>query len=396
MGSERLYRRLSPVQLYDISGLETWLADMAEKGYFFYEFGWLFWQFTKGAPKTVRYRLEPAGKDDDYPDVEQRQLYMERGWHYIATIRKLYHVFMAEDAAAPELHTDPRIQSYTLNNLNRQMKAFMILFAVIFTLIAGTIVRTAARGSFVSDYILNANAFVFPFLVLWLLLGGLQIVYAARMIKLKKRLRAGIPFEHHKSYKHGMAARIMELTLCCVLVAVWIANLTVDSGLSLNSGRFDDIKPLSELSADIPVLRLSEIEQSADFGADYGSIVSLVGDTYWRGYTLLVPVQYSISQHGGIKDGGNVNMTTYYYRPAFDFLTKPLFDELVKMYCGMNGANKNYEVLDPEALEGAVYAQNLDGQQLVAYKGNQIFVAWYQGDEDLTEKLPLIAEILGG
>lgn len=40
------------------------------------------------------------------PEQEQKALYAELGWEYVATIRHDYFVFRTEDASAPELHTD--------------------------------------------------------------------------------------------------------------------------------------------------------------------------------------------------------------------------------------------------------------------------------------------------
>jgi hypothetical protein len=72
MKAGKIYRKLIPVSTYDIAGMESWLSDMAEKGLFLCDFGNLFAKFTKGAPKSVRYRLEPVGGDNTYLSAERR------------------------------------------------------------------------------------------------------------------------------------------------------------------------------------------------------------------------------------------------------------------------------------------------------------------------------------
>lgn len=51
-------RRLIPVNLLDIPAVETWLADLAEKGLFLVSSGNYFAKFETAEPTKVTYRLE--------------------------------------------------------------------------------------------------------------------------------------------------------------------------------------------------------------------------------------------------------------------------------------------------------------------------------------------------
>ncbi len=51
-------RRLIPVNLLDIPAVETWLADLAEKGLFLVSSGNYFAKFETAEPAKVTYRLE--------------------------------------------------------------------------------------------------------------------------------------------------------------------------------------------------------------------------------------------------------------------------------------------------------------------------------------------------
>jgi hypothetical protein len=185
--------------------METWLADMAEKGFFLYDLGATFARFTKSAPNKARYRLEPAEKDAEYPGFERRQLCEEMGWRYVATIWKICHIFMTEDAGAPELHTDPLVQSYTVEKLTRRLVAWAAVSIALLAVIAGIIVSSVVRGTFVRNLILNSNPLsllIFPFGVLGVCR---PVAYACAVTKQRKRLRSGLPLEHRRAT--GMAKR---------------------------------------------------------------------------------------------------------------------------------------------------------------------------------------------
>lgn len=59
--------------------------------------------FTKGKPKAVRYRMEPAGRKEDIPDLEQREVYRSLGWDYVCTVGGTFYVWRCDDPDAPEL-----------------------------------------------------------------------------------------------------------------------------------------------------------------------------------------------------------------------------------------------------------------------------------------------------
>ena len=60
----QLIHRLSPCPSYDIAGMENWLSDMAEKGFFLKHDGFFagIATFEYKGPQKVKYRLETAQK----------------------------------------------------------------------------------------------------------------------------------------------------------------------------------------------------------------------------------------------------------------------------------------------------------------------------------------------
>ena len=97
--------RINPVAPYDGPGMERWLETCAAQGLFPGRIGDGFCWLRKGEPTTRRYRLAPMGSRRD-PDLEVRKdLYREAGWDYAGTW-SVFHLFFAEDPAAPEPYSD--------------------------------------------------------------------------------------------------------------------------------------------------------------------------------------------------------------------------------------------------------------------------------------------------
>ena len=136
-------RKITPVSSADGEGLESWLEDMALQGLYLKKFRPLFCTFTPGPAKKTRYRLEPfrLRLDDDLPR-SMLELYQDFGWDYIDTVDNSMLIFSTQDLDAPELHTDPKLQSQRWKKLYRSARrgfvgnvAFLVLAVVLTALL---------------------------------------------------------------------------------------------------------------------------------------------------------------------------------------------------------------------------------------------------------------------
>ena len=59
----KLIRKLMPVNVYDIAKTQSYLSDMASKGYFLKKLS-TFAYFEKGNPEETTYRLEPLMRNE--------------------------------------------------------------------------------------------------------------------------------------------------------------------------------------------------------------------------------------------------------------------------------------------------------------------------------------------
>ena len=116
-------RKLTPVDPYDIQGLESWHQDLALQGLYLKKFRPLFCTFSQGPARPTRYRIEPHHRqlDDDLP-WSMLELYESYGWECVGEISGEMLIFATQDENAPELHTDPQLQGELWRKLTRRMR----------------------------------------------------------------------------------------------------------------------------------------------------------------------------------------------------------------------------------------------------------------------------------
>ena len=88
---ENLVRKIIPVEIYDMAGLERWLADMVAQGLHLVKLSSETARFRRGEPTPgTRFGLEIAGFYGI--DPERNAAYGEAGWTYVTTLSNLYYV----------------------------------------------------------------------------------------------------------------------------------------------------------------------------------------------------------------------------------------------------------------------------------------------------------------
>lgn len=111
--------KITPVNGYDMAGLESWLANMAARGWRYSDsFGPLA-LFTRTEPETVQVHLEPIQRRTTEADSELNALYEAAGWRYLGIFRRNLYVFSTPDLEA-RAHTDPDILDGVLRRFFRQ------------------------------------------------------------------------------------------------------------------------------------------------------------------------------------------------------------------------------------------------------------------------------------
>ena len=92
-------RKIIPVSLYDIPGVERWLEEQANQGLFPIRLGsWAV--FRPGGVPGTRFRLDAFGNkmgEGTEPTPEKLELYRAAGWEYICPIGRAYFLFYTTD-----------------------------------------------------------------------------------------------------------------------------------------------------------------------------------------------------------------------------------------------------------------------------------------------------------
>lgn len=99
-------KKTLPCSLYDIQGLQNWLDEMALQGLFFRRFSGFSYsaEFEEGAPRPVRYRLDPAGQSEEAGRAVNWDRF--RTIYFCVFVPLLFVLIFSIPAYAPE-HSGP-------------------------------------------------------------------------------------------------------------------------------------------------------------------------------------------------------------------------------------------------------------------------------------------------
>ena len=396
MKERHIVRRLVPVDFLDLDGIELWLEDMAAKGLHFQKFGTFFAQFRPGDPAKVRWHAEPTTERQrdavPAPVLDCGEL----GWTYAGKIGYLA-LFRTADPDAPEFHTDPVAQSYTLDRLTKRLTRFVwLLLAMMAALVAfqvwarldsafGPVLSLVRFGSLYTNLVILADVALILYFS-WEVWG---------LCRLRRRLRAGIPHQRPGCWRHTGLVRQGYTLLLSIAALVQIGS-TAAYFAGVTKWDLD----LSDLDRPAPVLSLAELEgdgyTTEPFGypgyegLDLDNYISYDGRPLARIYE---------GRQAGTVDGERRYLEMEWYDLTLPFLAGPLLKDLMdyELY-DLRYVPKRYAVeeLSVPGFDQLVVAENLDygGQQLFARLGSRVVYLDYTGSRDLTEHLEQVAALL--
>ena len=389
-------RRLVPVDFLDLDGLELWLEEMAAKGLHFQGFGALFAHFQRGAPAQVRYHAEPT--PDKRRDVIPGQAADcgELGWRYVGKIGWLA-IFRTSDPDAPDFHTDPVTQSYTLERMTRTMTRYTWLLLAFMIPLTAFLIWARLDSSFGLVLSLVRSGSLYSSFVF--LLDLVLTVHIVREVwglcRLRRRLRAGIPHQRPARWRHTGLVRQGYTLLLCVLA---LAQSGGACAYFLGPTRWS--AELSSLDRPAPVLSLAELEGEGyapePFG--YPGYEGPDRDNYvsyeWKALARI----YEVDQ-AGVVDGDRRRLDMEWYSLTLPFLAAPLLDDLMDYHLyDLPYRPERYaiEELTVSGFDRLVVVDNVSygGQQLFAQVGRRVVYLDYSGPLDLRDHLEDVAGLL--
>ncbi len=320
---ERLVRKILPVEVYDMAGLEHWLSHMAAKGLHLVNLNQETARFRRGKPAPyIRFGLEIAGSCT--LDQERNQAYEEAGWTYVTTLQSLYYVYRTEEASAPPLHTDPVTQSETLRPLIRRIRRNRI-FAVLWLLFCfrETLVKAVTQPWVLGQYMVLKTGLFLTLMVMlagWALLSLLpQTNSLKRLKKMKRRLADGVPL------KEGRRDRAPRVVLGWCAAALLLSAPFLAAAGSARSAQ--NLSGPEEWT--FPHVTLARaFHGEADITLDTPQMMTRYNT---RTASLLCPEQYDWVQRGEIRSpgySGGAVVSVDFYRTRTDWAAEWLFSSL--------------------------------------------------------------------
>lgn len=382
-----------PADPYELGALEHWLGDMAREGWLLEKLSGSHAVFRQGEPQNRRYRFYPYQKNQTAFDHPERELFAEMGWEFVTSLFGGFAVYSTADPAAPELSTDPVIESEAFRALEKRLRG------MVFTALCGGFTIWCARavmnGLMYSDPLRELPSFplmfagLFEFLLVMIVMIALDTVLAVRSHRkiraLRQRLLLGEEIDHNAAYgktRKWVVLRSIDhaVTLLWIVVtlwAVWIPSTTI--------AQFDRAAPA-------PLLSEMEGEGFA-YGAGYTGRSNQV-----RSRATLLSEEFCELLQVGEADAGLLWMDSTYIRPRIESFAEPLFDSLVRKTL----KDETDEMIFGEAAEQPIsdarfdeiayyYRQKIydDGTEgshlhiIIARRGDQVLLAEYSGEQPL-------------
>ncbi len=319
-------RRIAPCPAYDVEKIESWLTDMAKEGWILEKdsdiFGWL--AFTREAPRSVRYRLEPQEEGTgfgDVPDQDVRDLCEEYGWEYVDSYGKFF-IYRSTRPDAREMNTDLQVQAAAMKAGKRNSTITLVLDFILLSNISGQFLQMPVW----SLVHLGLGYHLFQLLALiWVSIDG--FLHWRHFRRLQKQLKANIPLNHSKPWRKGATFHIFS-KFAYVLVLILFFGMMFSSCMQ----RLElDTIPTQDYMGDPPFVTAADILPEGKFTCK----PFLQGyNAYTSDSTFFAPEIMEWNEYGEIRlpDGtvfdGPLRIT--YYETRYDWVAEGLMRDLYR------------------------------------------------------------------
>ncbi|MBD8035869.1 DUF2812 domain-containing protein [Solibacillus sp. A46] len=395
----KIVRKIRPSEYWRIGEHESYFSDMSLMGLHLHKIGTHFIHFKKGEPNRIEYRMEVTKKKSI--SYEQIDLYEENGWEHV-TSYQYFHVFSSpEESNAPEIHTDPAEQAYTLQQLSKILLVNLIAMSLIVPLsigllsatwfLDGTPVLRLVEGRMIQQSIMGIILLYYVY----------YSIGAARAIRsLKRDLKEGKAINHHAPWQNSLHKN-------SVLPFIFFGVALVSTILPVMQLIKMDTYTLPQEDIGLPIVRLADIEQNPLLKRDEYYIDEVDwANRYSTNWGIFAPVQYEVDESGIVEDkvwlddGSTYSptITSKVYKLTFQSLVEPLISDLIKWHSYEKEMDLYIERKHATLDKLMVYEEN-GMKKIVAAKGDVVMYVRYIGYaefdliiENIAQKLATSAE----
>lgn len=410
-------RKILPLSIYDIPGIERWLEEQANAGLFpVFLNSWVTFTLT-GVPGT-RFRLVAKEGKGLSMSPEQMELYQNAGWQYASSAAGIYFLFYTTDPKAVEIYSDWESRGVSLQPLKKRLASYRRRKLAVYSVLAAALIW--ALFFFESKYDVQPDHFSRLTLILLELFqpAVLLLFLCAAWIWKQNRRDERLLRRICDALTQGIApppsrgpskAIVRDQIIMIALVIPLAAFIIIDQFDLLNP--WDRI-PIDNFSA--PYLSIQSIEQEPVLPwEDLFNEAPPSGEPEnyaEKKFSLLSPVWYSVSQEAyspqsGIKENyfspkPENGMERYapdldgtYCHLLLPSLARPAAEAQLDAYRLVN-LEWDYEELSYPGLDFVIHATETNGiwQMLAIGRNNSIAVFRYAGREWLPDHLRILSE----
>lgn len=371
--------KLRPSNYWRIGEHESWFTDMAKEGLHLRKVGSIFVHFIKEKPKETRYRIDAIHNKEI--TFEQQQMYAESDWSYV-TRYGMFSVFSSPvELNAPELHTDPEEQAYTLKALEKTIVSSALLGTIITLILLGLIyfflfVNSTPTLSFVEGEIIQ------PLPLFIIIYFTYSLISAAVGIRsLRNKLKEGNAIDHAAPWKRMRKVNLLISNVFIVLAIVTAAIPYIQLGMK-------ETLELPTNDIDVPIVRLSDIEQSTEMVRQKASMRGDFdrGNSYTYKWSIMAPTQYEAQEHGIVygeewNDASGVYSPSTYskvYKIIFPSMSENLVDDLIEWHGMFEGKEKLLQ-LEHSSFDHLIIKEDDETKEIFAAKGKGVMYVRYHG-----------------
>ncbi|WP_339212241.1 DUF2812 domain-containing protein [Solibacillus sp. FSL W8-0372] len=388
----KIVRKIRPSEYWRIGEHESYFSDMSLMGLHLHKIGTHFIHFKKGEPNRIEYRMEVTKKKSI--SYEQIDLYEENGWEHV-TSYQYFHVFSSpEESNAPEIHTDPAEQAYTLQQLSKILLVNLIAMSLIVPLsigllsatwfLDGTPVLRLVEGRMIQQSIMGIILLYYVY----------YSIGAARAIRsLKRDLKEGKAINHHAPWQNSLHKN-------SVLPFIFFGVALVSTILPVMQLIKMDTYTLPQEDIGLPIVRLADIEQNPLLKRDEYYIDEVDwANRYSTNWGIFAPVQYEVDESGIVEgrtwldESGpySPSISTEVYELTFQAFAAPLISDLIK-WNSYEEEIDSYLEIDHATLDELLVYEEEGKKQIVAAKGKVVMYVRYYGYADVDHLIENVAQ----
>ena len=410
-------RKILPLPIYDIPGIESWLEEQANAGLF--PESWDFWvTFTPTGIPGTRFRLAAKERRNGGAFLEQLERYENAGWQYAFSVANIYCIFYTTDRKAAEVYSDWKSRSTSLQPLKERLASSRRSMVVIYSILA--VILIWALFFFESKYDLQPDHFSrLPLILLAMFQPAVLLLLfcaawcwnqAQRDERLLRRICDAMAQGMAPPPSRGPSKAIVRNKIILVILVILLAVFIIIN-------QFPVLNPWKHIPIDgfsFPYLSIQSIEQEPVLSWENLFEEAPPGgnqENYAeKKFSLLCPVWYSVAQkayspQSGIKENyfspkPENGMERYspdldgtYCRLLLPFLAHPVAEAQLDTYRLVN-LEWSYEEIAYPGLDFVIHATEPgDTWQMIAIgRKNSIAVFRYAGREWLPDHLPVLSE----